>query len=435
MNTIRNYIIILFILPAIALKAQSPADSLTLSDVLASVMNNYPDLLRAQQDLVSADAKLDLAHASHLPDVSFSTGYNRIGPVNSFNFGGREVQLNPENMYNATLSVSENIYDFGRTSRNVDLEEKSREMVQSGIDQTRQKLSLMVMGSYYTISFLQEAIRIKDEQLKTLNEHLVFIQKKEATGSATQYEILSTTVRISTIENQKIDMQTALEVQVSQMNSFLGCPQTSPVLIKKEVQGKETIPSVDSLCSIAFMNRNEMKMLTQKAELASFRLNAIKVQNNPSLSFQASGGYKNGYLNSEMQDVGRLNYVVGVGLKVPLFDANRAKYAKVQANAAIESVKQETELLRRTITTEVVESRANVLAAEKKIRQSELQVQQATQAYQLAEISYKTGAITNLDLLDSYTALSESRLALFKSRIDYSVSLIKLKIAMGEKIY
>jgi len=92
-------------------------------------------------------------------------------------------------------------------------------------------------------------------------------------------------------------------------------------------------------------------------------------------------------------------------------------------------------MLRRSITNEIVESRANAEAALKKVKQSELQLQQALQAYNLAEVSYKAGTVTNLDLLDSYTAVSESKLVLFKTRIDYTVNLQRLKIAIGERIY
>ncbi len=99
-------------------------------------------------------------------------------------------------------------------------------MVQLNADQTKQQLSLAVMGNYYTICFLQEAIQIKAEQLNTLNEHLQFIQKKEATGSATQYDILTTKVRMSVIENQKTDLQTGLQIQISQLNSFLASHRT-----------------------------------------------------------------------------------------------------------------------------------------------------------------------------------------------------------------
>ena len=113
----------------------------------------------------------------------------------------------------------------------------------------------------------------------------------------------------------------------------------------------------------------------------------------------------------------QLNFSVGVGLKVPIFDANRSKYTKIQTNADLEGTQQETEMLRRSITNEIVESRANAEAALKKVKQSELQLQQAMQAYHLADVSYQAGTVTNLDLLDSYTAVSESKLALFKKAL------------------
>jgi outer membrane protein TolC len=43
--------------------------------------------------------------------------------------------------------------------------------------------------------------------------------------------------------------------------------------------------------------------------------------------------------------------------------------------------------------------------------------------------------ITNLDLLDANTSVSESSLMLLKARIDYVTSIYKLKAALGQRIY
>ena len=435
MKHLRKYILVLFLVPATLLQAQTKADSLTLSGILNVVMNNYPTLEKAAKELDAANAKISLTKTAYLPDINFSTSYNRIGPVSSITFAGKDLELYPANVYNATISVNQNIYDFGKTAKNVALDEKNKEMVQLTTDQTKQQLSMVVMGNYYSICFLQEAIQIKDNQLNTLNQHLQFVEKKEATGSATQYDILTTKVRISVIENQKTDLQTALQVQICQLNSFLGKPQDNPLLLRQGVYVQDVIPTVDSLCNTAFANRNEMKIAHQKEEISHMRLNVIKVQNNPSLNFIANGGYKNGYFNADFEDTGKLNFVVGVGFKVPIFDANRSKYMRAQASISVDESQLETEIIRRNITNEVVECRANAEAALKKVKQSELQLHQAMQAYKLAEVSYQAGTITNLDLLESYTALSESKLALFKTKIDYTVNLQKLKIALGERIY
>ena len=99
------------------------------------------------------------------------------------------------------------------------------------------------------------------------------------------------------------------------------------------------------------------------------------------------------------------------------------------------SMSYESELTKRTISDEVYEAEARMVAEKKKISQFVLQLEQALKAYSLAETSFKSGVITNLDLLDANTAVSESKLMLLKARIDYAVSIYKLKAAMGERLY
>ncbi len=76
-----------------------------------------------------------------------------------------------------------------------------------------------------------------------------------------------------------------------------------------------------------------------------------------------------------------------------------------------------------------------MVSSRKKVSQYELQLAQALKAYSLAETSFNSGTITNLDLLDSNTSVSESRLQLLKARMDYAASIYKLKAAMGERLY
>lgn len=435
-------IIIPLILSVVVSSARSQsaaADSLGLQNLIDNVIGTYPALKKAGNDIVAMDAKIGLTKTAYLPDVSFSGSYSRVGPTTSItmpiNGTSHTFSLFPENVYNATVSVNENIYDFGKTAKNLALDEQNKTLVMLSVDQVKQRLSTAVMLGYYSMGVLQESIKIKTEQLNNLKEHLSFIQKKADTGSATRYDITSTKVRISIIENQIVDLQTSLQIQTAQLNSYLGKPAESVLMLKKPVFTQQLVLSVDSLCGKAFANRTEMKISRQKEEVAKSKLDVVNVQNNPAINFFASGGYKNGYLNESLQDVGKLNFAVGVGVKVPLFDANRSKYTKVQAHAEMDSNQQETEVLKRNITNEIVECRSNVLSALKKVRQSELQLDQAQQAYGLAEVNYKAGAITNLDLLDTYNQLSDTQLMLFKTKIDYLVSFEKLKIAIGQQLY
>jgi outer membrane protein TolC len=147
----------------------------------------------------------------------------------------------------------------------------------------------------------------------------------------------------------------------------------------------------------------------------------------------ATGGAKNGYL----PDLNQLkaNYAVGVGISVPIFDGMKTKYNLQQAQSAINSLHFENEGTQRSISSEIREAEEYVISAKQKEMQFQLQLEQAREAYSLAETSFRSGVITNLELLDANTTVSQSMLMLLKARIDYAASIYRLKAALGERLY
>jgi len=430
-----SFLILISFLP-LSSRAQSaaPEDSLGLTAVIQQVISNYPSIKKAEQDIEAANARIGLAKSAYYPMIDVLASYTRLGPITTLSIPTLGTfTMNPSDNYNAEVDYKQTIYDFGKTSGRVDLEKQNKLLSQLSMEQLKQQLSLSLLGNFYSLLYLQEAIKIKDEELKTLNEHLTFVEKQEETGTSTQYAILSTKVRISTTENQKIDLQTSFQVLQAQLNSFMGNPQEHPLTVKEDLLQPAILDANEKLINNAFQQREELKIAHQRSEIASTRYRLAGIANYPEFDLFAAGGFKNGYIPE--LNVIKANYIAGVSFKLPIFDGNKVKYNKQQTRSEIKSVEQDTELASRNIANEVIENRANVDAALKKIRQQELQLKQALQAYELAQTSFQAGTITNLDLLDSETVMAESRLALMKSRIDYTVSLLKLKIATGEQIY
>jgi outer membrane protein TolC len=342
-------------------------------------------------------------------------------------------QLYPQNNYTAAVNVRQTVYDFGRTKTNVSLETENKAIGEQNLEQVKQRLSVLAISNFYTLGFLQAAIKIKQQELDALHEHLSYVEKKMATGSSTEYEVLTTKVRISAVESQEVDLNAALTNQQSFLNSLLGIDQASRPVVKTELTVDVPAIPQDSILSYAFSNRDEMLINRKRASAAELRYQIVGLQNKPMLNFIATGGAKNGYI----PDLGKItpNYVVGLGLRVPIYDGSRTKYNRMQAQSAITSISYESDYTKRNISTELSEAETAMTAAGKKVTQYELQLSQALKALSLAETSFRAGTITNLDLLDSNTSVSESRLLLLKAKIDYAASIYKLKAAMGERLY
>ena len=415
-------------------KLNQPADSLTLSGVIQQVISTYPSVKVGEEAIKNADSRIGLARTGYNPVVDMTASFANLAPVTKLSFPGLGTfQLYPAYNYSAAINYQQLIYDFGRSHQNIELENENKAIGEQTLAQIKQKLSLYTVSNFYSLLFLQAAIKIKDEQLVTLNEHLEYIEKSLATGSATEYQVLTTKVKISTVESQKVDLIASLTAQQAALNSLLGHDQNNHPVVRSELSVASPVIPSDSILSFAYHNRDEVLVNEKRATLAELRLGMTKLKNKPMLNFEASAGAKNGYI----PDLAKFtpNYVIGLGFMVPIFDGMKNKYNIAQAQSGINTVSYEAELAKRNISNEVYESEALMFAANKKVSQSELQLKQAVKAYSLAETSFKSGVITNLDLLDASTSVSESSLMLLKARIDYAASVYKLKAALGERIY
>ncbi len=444
-NIIKTFAAIPFTVASILISPDAPGqannfssqasvnDSLSLSAIIEEIVKNHPTVKDAEEALKNADARIGLAKTGYYPQVDATASYVNMGPVVKLTIPTLgSFQLYPQNNYTGSVNYSQVIYDFGRTRQSVDVEQESKTIGEKALEQVKQKMSLAAINSFYTIAFLQEAVIIKNEQLSTLGAHLDYIKTMKATGSATDYQILTTEVRISTAESQKVDLLSSLEIQQSYLSSLLGKDNLKPV-VKEELSITLPVENKDSLLIYALRNRDEMLIEKGKASLAGLKYDLIRSLNRPLISLFASGGAKNGYIPD--LNVIKADYTVGVGISVPIFDGMKTRYNLMQAKSAISSANYETENTRRNITSEVIAAESYLESAYQKVSQFTLQLEQALKAYSLAETSFRAGAITNLELLDSNTAVSESRLMLLNARIDYAASIYRLRAALGERLY
>ena len=409
-------------------------DSLSLESIIAEVSQNHPLVKRALEGVNSSEAQIGAAESANKPNVDFTASVSHLGPVSEISIPGMSaLKLMPKTNYSTTVSVTQNLYDFGKTQSNVELAEENKELSSYSVEQIRQSLSQSVISAYYTLLYIQETIKITDEQLNVLREHLRYVQKKMETGSATSYEVLSTEVRISALESDKTDLEANRKTIISQLNSLMGVPETSDIAVKNDLE--ISLPSLqhDEMISYALENRDEMKVALEREKMSELNYQITDLQNKPRIDGFVNGSINNGYRPDLNEPIP--NFVVGVNLNVPIYDGKRKKYNLLQAESENRVNDQETENVRRDILNEVVQCEADIEASLKKIELSEMQLKQATKAYELAEVSYNAGVITNVELLDNSTLVSECRLQLLRAKIDYTVNSYSLKSAIGERLY
>ncbi len=405
-----------------------------LRSLLHQMIENNPDVLKARKSLVEADEQIQIIRTALNPHVDGNASYRRVGPISKFYFEGfGEIPVTPANYYDANISYDQTLYDFGKTARSVAVEEERKKLLDASIDELRQDLSIQLINTYFQIVYLQDALKINEEEMDNLQEHLNTVQKKLDAGTSTKYALLSTQVRISRLKSKHVDLQSTKVKALAVLTSLVGRDFDPGIEFPSELPDMTIMPDVNPALEKAYENRNSLKIAKENETLSELQIEVINAKINPYLSAGAMIGAKNGFepdLNKFRPD-----FSVGAGIHVPIYSASENKHQRLLEEAKLSEYQYATESEKRKVTQEVVHSVENMKAAKLKIEQEEMQVKQAGEAYKLAQVSFDSGVITNLDLLDADTNLQDSKLELLKTKIDYLLAGYEVKRASGDKLY
>jgi outer membrane protein TolC len=415
------------------LNAQSMQDSLTVKNVIDLTINNYPLIQQAEEKINVAEAKIKEQQSSLYPVIDVNASYSRIGPVPVIAFGSEQFELFPADNYNINVSLFHTLYDFGKRDALIDFTKSLKQSEIDNVDLVKSALAFQTVQIFYSILLLEKSIAVKDTDIVNLNDHLLFTYKKVETGSATDFDVLTTKVRISNAENQKLDLQNLLDKQIVQLKKLTGIPYESDTKLKGNFSLNQFFVNKDSLLEIAFKQRPEIKLALDQENNTHLIKEIASLGNMPSLNVNFSYGLKNGYIPN--LDVLRGNWAAGIGVSVPIFNGFRTSASLEEADANIKVSETHTLQIKNDITSEVQQAVEDLKTKLNKISTTKIQVSYAQESINRANVQYKNGVVTNLDLLDSENSFEQAQLQYLRAVYDAIISSYNLKKAVGDVIW
>jgi outer membrane protein len=409
-------------------------DSLTVEEAVRLTLENHPLIHEASDAVAASGARAGLNRSSYYPDVFLAGLYTRLDPIQKIDMPGLgSFELFPEDNYDFHLGIRQTIYDFGRIAASVELAESARRSAEDCIDVVKSDLAYRTVDVFDAMLILRRTIAVLDEQIETLEQHLEVSAKKIRAGAATEFDSLTTKVRIAAAENDRIDALRSLETHEIALRQLTGFPPQRPINPKGTIDADPVVLDPDSVLAAAMRQRPELAVSKDAESSAAIQAKLASLSDRPSLAFSMTSGFKNGYV-PDLTTL-KANLAAGVQLQVPLFDGHRTRYREKEADANLRSARANTENVERRIVSEVEQALAGVKSSLDKIRNSAIQVRQAEAARLMAETQYEAGTVTNLDLLDVQTALSQAKLIRLRAIYDYVVSRNALDKATGRTMW
>ncbi len=427
---------ILICIPVFSIAQHANDISLTLSKAINLATNNQP-LLREAEDYVKvAQGRIQQTESSKYPQISAALSYDYIGPIPSivipFGPGGR-FDLAPANNFNEHIDVKYLIFDFNRRNEWINLLKSNKLAEQEKINLLKNRLAYRTVQAFYSVLFFRRSMRVKDEQMNDLLQHLATAKKLVETGSAISLDTLTTHVRVTAIDNQKMGIYNLLRQNEIVLKSLLNLKSNTNVdLIGGFVKSVPTIP-LDSLIAVAFANREEVKLSKIGEQAANIQKNIAKLSKMPTLSAIGSYGIKNGYPDALYKM--RSNWLLGLAANIPIFDGYMKKAKMETANWNVHAVENHLDVLKKTISREVQQAETNLLSSQKQLKMAREEIIGAQAAVKQARVQYKSGYVTNLSLLDAETSLTRARLSFVAGLYKITLNKYRLMEAMGLRIW
>ncbi|PKN76267.1 MAG: hypothetical protein CVU52_05495 [Deltaproteobacteria bacterium HGW-Deltaproteobacteria-10] len=423
MNKIIFYGLIIFVVLSSTYSGADPikkGDVLNLQQCIDIALQQHPNLNAAAGTIRASEGKIGQARANYYPQLSLQSNYQRIGPSS-----GSLTRSDPYNQYSNTMTLSQNIFDFGKTSTAVEIQSLSRESSQADMLDVRGLVIFNVKQFYF--GFLQGRMsrNVAQETVNNFQTHYEMSKAFFESGKSSKIDVTSAEVNLSNARINLLKAENALRIAKVNLNNAMGMTNAPEYEIQDDLNYKPSEVSLTDALQNAYKNRPDLLSLAKKSEGLEKTIALNKKGYLPVLSGNAAYGY-----TGDDQTMDK-SWNVGVTLTFPLFTGLSTQYQVQEARANLDVLRANEETLKQKASLEVESAYLSMKEAEQRIAAGIIVVRQAEENVELARGRYTAGVGSYIEITDAMISLNNAKMTYITALSDYSVTQASLQKAMG----
>lgn len=404
------------------------AQTLTLEESITIALGNNPAMHIARANLNKADATVDEAFSSGLPKINLNANYQRVDKVAVLDFGGESVETGNLNNRTADISLAQPIDIFGVIKTGKKAAKSGKSIYQYGIEQQINNTTLDTKTAFYNVLRAQKFLTVQEETLTLLGAHLKDAQANYDAGAIAKFDVLRAETQLANANQQLITARNGVELAKAAFNSVLGRPLSTPVELT-EPQAKSFISVGLSEClDVACKVRPEVLQANSLVEVNKHLTKIASLSGKPriNLNWNYNRNFDTSLFNSRDN-----SWNAFLTASMPLYDGGATKASVDKAAADTDMAGSARDQIVLGVTLDAQQSYLSLKESEERIRAAEKGLEQATESMRLADVRYKGGVSTQLELLDAQTAMTLAKTNHVNAVYDYQVALAKLERAVG----
>ena len=423
-----------------------PSGPLTLEQVLDIAEARSESVGIAQVGVTRTEGDAVRARAAERPQLSAAASYDRSlanefqGVFDNIDFGSgsnngssgdsgslKDLPFGRANTWRATLSFSQNVYSGGRIGAQKQLASLGRTTAEQSLVGARAQLRYDVTQAYYDVLLSERLVAIARATLEQAGATLQQTQAGFDAGTQPEFEVLRARVSRDSQTPVLIRQRSNQEVALLRLKQLLELPADYDLRLADDLGGAQLPPAavfatrvapveaalgptqsaVSAMLAAPLPERNAVAEAGTVVSLREASLKAVQAERMPSVSF-TSNYSRIAYPTNVAPVFDRANWSLGVAMNVPILTGGRQKGDEMLARADIDTARLQEKQVQELAALDTRSAWAELIAARAAWEATAGTVQQATRAYEIADVRYRAGVSTQLELSDSRLLLQQA---------------------------
>ena len=371
--------------------AQTPMESITLDEAVQRALKNNPTIAQVSQGVLRAEALLQQARASTLPNVSAT--FNNVVVDTERGFNGAITQPRSQSAFSANVGMP--ILAMSRWAAT----NQSRDQIEiANLSTTdvRTDIAVATAQAYLAIIAQKRQVEVGLRARETALAHLDYAQRRLAAGAGTRLNELRAGQEVSTIEARVENAQ--LGVRRAQEALGVLMVANGPV----DAAGEPVFDVSSQLGTIDL----ELAWMAARPDIRLFAATeraADRVWRDSSKDFFPTGAIS--FDPQALAPAGAFNSARSwrfvVSFSQPIFDGGQRRGLKRFREAAFNASRLALQGLQIQVRSEVRLAQETVRSSERALASLRSAAEQANGVLSIVNIAFEAGATTNLEVIDA----------------------------------
>ena len=462
------------------------ARRVTLTEALELAKRSSESVELAKAGVMRARGQQFQARSAALPQLSASANYQKqlqnqfqaiarksaptASTPDTSSSGGGSLADNPltrifASPYTTTFSLtgSQNLYSGGRNKASVRAAVAGRQSAEIGVVSAGAQVTLDVTQAYYDAVLSDNLVAIAESSLVQTERTLRATAVGQQVGATSEFELIRARVTRDNQRPQYLQARTARDLSYVRLKQLLDVPQDQQVSLVDDIEQQEAfragaqrtaapvsqslvfntaeltatdprvtqaVNAVVATSDTGAASRAPVRQASAAVEAAQQQLKATKAGRLPTVGLTSTYqrlAYPSDGIPRSLGDFFP-NWTVGLGVTFPFFTGGRVKGETMAAEAGVIEAQQRLQQAKDGAT---LDSRQSIMAlqeAEESWQASIGTTDQAARAYSIAEVRYREGISTQVELSESRVQLQQAQANRARAARDLQVARVRLQL-------